>query len=193
MTDYMTRRFELKNGIRMPDGPKPPKPLNKVSPKTAAKEKAAKKEDKANGVDDKVKTKWFKARRREMVGVCQCGCARKSSKFEDDNFHASACHILPQRLFESVALHPLNCVERNFWEGCHTNMDNQSMDKWPMFADWEDIKERFYILAPLLTDQERATNFYAHLESLVYATAAKPIIITGDEINGKILAITQAV
>ena len=64
--------------------------------------------------------------------------------------------------------HPLNCVERAMYGGCHQNMDNQGMDKWPLFADWEDIKERFHVLAPLLTDQERGIKFYSTLELLIY-------------------------
>ena len=52
--------------------------------------------------------------------------------------------------------------------GCHSVMDDTSMDRWVNFADWEDIKERFHLLAPLLTDEERATKFYTHLEKLIY-------------------------
>lgn len=119
--------------------------------------------------DDTVKEKWFQRQRRKMVGVCQCGCTRRSSKHEDDQFRASVAHIFPQRLFGSIQFNDLNWVERNFWFGCHHNMDNKSMDLWPNFADWNDIKERFHQLAPLLTEEERATKFYKHLESLVYA------------------------
>jgi CHASE3 domain sensor protein len=36
-------------------------------------------------------------------------------------------------------------------------------------ADWDDIKEKFHQLAPLLTDEERATKFYSTLEKMVYA------------------------
>lgn len=166
ISDYLLKLRGIKNGTISADPKKAPTPIAKQSEKMKAKIKEEKKVD--NG-DEKVKEKWFRARRKELVGVCQCGCARKSSKFDDENFRSSCCHIFPQRLFESIKFHPLNCVERNFWDGCHTNMDNQSMDKWPMFSDWEDIKERFYVLAPLLTDEERATKFYSHLEKLVYA------------------------
>lgn len=133
-----------------------------------AKAKVAE-EKKQRGEDDSAKQKWFKAVRRKLTGTCQCGCARPSSKFDDDNFRSSCCHVFPQRDFESVRYHLLNHVERNFWEGCHTNMDNQSMDKWANMADWDNIKEIFFQLSPLLTDQERATKFYTKFESLVYA------------------------
>ncbi len=126
-------------------------------------------EKKALGGDDPAKEKWFKARRREMVGTCQCGCGRPSSKNDDLYFRHSAAHVFPKAIFESIMYHPRNCVERNFWDGCHTNMDEGGMDKWPLMADWEDLKERFHILAPLLTDEERTKKFYTKFEALVYA------------------------
>lgn len=138
----------------------------------SAKTKAAKAAEKeeSNG-EDPLKEKWFKARRRELIGVCQCGCGRPSSKNDDANFRASIAHVFPKAAFPSVAYHPLNFVERNYWDGCHANMDQQGLDKWPAMADFEDIKERFYILAPLLTDEERWKKFYQHLERLVYSDA----------------------
>jgi hypothetical protein len=145
------------------------KKVYQIPKKSAKKLKREAEQKVALGEDETMKEKWFKARRKEMVGICQCGCARKSSKLDDANFRSSCCHIFPQRLFESVQFHGLNFVERNFWEGCHSNMDNRSMDLWVNFADWEDIKERFHQLVPLLTDEERKTKFYSHLEKLVYA------------------------
>jgi hypothetical protein len=150
---------------------KPRKPIAKVSKKKAAE---MKEEKKRRGDKDTFKEAWFKARRREMTGVCQCGCTQKSSKNDDVNFRSSAAHIFPQRLFPSIQFHRLNWVERAIWatptsSSCHTNMDNRTMDLWPNFADFDDIKEKFFVLAPLLTDEERCTKFYKHLESLVYA------------------------
>jgi len=145
-------------------------PIPKVS-KKKAKEIAEEKE--ARGEDDTQKEKWFKVRRREMVGVCQCGCGEKSSKMDDANFRSSICHIFPKSIFESVQYHRLNWVERKFWatatsSACHSNMDNKSMDLWPNFADWDDIVAKFHELSPLLTDEERATKYYTHLSKLVY-------------------------
>lgn len=134
------------------------------------KTKARKAEEKkALAGEDTVKEKWFKARRKEMTGVCQCGCGRQSSKHDDVHFRSGIAHVFPKAVFVSIAYHPLNWVERNFWDGCHSSMDLGGLDRWPNMADWEDIKERFQILAPLLTDEERATKFYSKLESLVYS------------------------
>lgn len=144
---------------------KPPyKGIRKVGLKKQAEQKAQKE---LRGESDTLMENWFKNRRKEMVGVCQCGCARPSSKKEDASFRSSAAHIFPKKIFLSIMYHPLNYVERNFWNGCHTNMDDRSMDLWVNFADWDDIKEKFHVLAPLLTDEERAHKFYRHLEKLI--------------------------
>lgn len=114
------------------------------------------------------KQKWFKLIRTKLTGTCQCGCAQPSSKNDEKNYRSSCCHVFPQRIFKSVQFHPHNFVERAFWGGCHTNFDEQSMDKWVNMADWDNIKEIFYELAPLLTEMERTTKFYRHLENIVY-------------------------
>lgn len=168
-SEYLRKRREIYLGLREPTPKKAQQPIAKESEKMKAKKAAAKK---ALAGDDTFKEKWFKARRREMVGICQCGCAEPSHKNSDENFRGSAAHIFPKNEehgFPSVALHPLNWVERRQFGGCHDNMDNAGLDKWPNMADWENIKEKFFVLAPLLTDEERATKFYKHLEKLVYS------------------------
>lgn len=162
MSDYLKKRQQfILSGRPLPEKKKYTIP--KVSKKRA--EKIA--EQKTKGADSEMDL-FFAAMRKKMVGVCQCGCARKSSKFEDDHYRASISHIFPKRIFKSIATHELNWVERNFWDGCHSNMDNRSMALWVNFADWNDIKERFYILAPLLTEKEKSSKFYTKLEKLIY-------------------------
>lgn len=146
----------------------PEKKVYRIPHKSKKRLALESKEKELRNGDDTLKEKWFKARRREMVGVCQCGCGSKSSKADDTYFRHSCSHIFPKAKFESVMYHPLNFVERAFFGGCHSVMDDTSMDRWPNMADWDDIKERFHILAPLLTDEERATKFYTHLEQLIY-------------------------
>jgi hypothetical protein len=165
----MEKRRAIMLGIQAPDPKKERKPIAKISEKKMAKDAA---EKKALGGEDTFKEKWFKARRREMTGTCQCGCAQPSQKNDDVNFRGSAAHIFPKSEkdgFPSIALHPLNWVERRQFGGCHDNMDNGGMDKWVNFADWDDIKEKFYVLAPLLTEEERKKKFYTQLEALVYS------------------------
>jgi hypothetical protein len=165
--------LERMRAARIPREKKKRQPIAKKSKKKLAQESEEKKLLSSDG--DSFKEKWFKARRREMVGVCQCGCAEPSSKNDDVNFRSSAAHIFPKGLFPSVMYHPLNWVERRFWAGktgasaCHTMMDEAGLDRWPVMADWLDIRERFFILSAELTPEEKATKFYSKLEKLVYA------------------------
>lgn len=139
--------------------------IPKKSKKKLAQEAA---EKKLQGSDDTLMEQWFKARRKALTGTCQCGCGQPSQKKDDTFFRGSCCHIFPKAKFESVKYHPMNCIERAMYGGCHARLDEGGLDKWPAMADWDDIKERFHVLAPLLTDEERATKFYSKLESLVY-------------------------
>ena len=118
--------------------------------------------------DYAVLDRWFKSTRNKLTGTCQCGCGKRSSKYDDKYFKHSCSHVFPKSKFPSISTHPRNFVERAFWGGCHSVMDDTSMDRWTGFADWENIKEIFHELAPLLTDEERATKFYGHFEKLIY-------------------------
>lgn len=161
MNDYLKHRREH----ILKDRPLPDKKfyrINKKSKKRIEKEAELKKSSDST-LDD-----FYESMRPKMVGTCQCGCGQKSHKKDDIFYRHCICHIFPKRLFKSVATHELNWVERTFWGGHHTNFDEQGMDKWPMMADWDDIKEKFHQLAPLLTDKERATKFYSKLEALIY-------------------------
>ncbi len=142
------------------------KKWNRIAPKSE-KTLAAEQRQRDQGTD-KAKDEFFNSQRKYMKAVCACGCGKPSQKDHDVYFRFCICHVFPQRLFPSIQFHPANWVERAFWGGDHADMDNRSMDKWPAFADWEQIKEKFHLLAPLLTDQERKKKFYTHLESLVY-------------------------
>lgn len=163
MSDYLQKRRDFINAGR----PLPPKklrtPIKKKSDKRAAKEKEQQISQTDDGLD-----KFFERNRKRMVGVCQCGCGEKSQKKDDTFYRHCICHLFPKRLFPSIATHDLNWVERTFWGGHHTNFDEQGMNKWPLMADWEDIKEKFHQLVPLLTDEERKKKFYTSFEKLVY-------------------------
>ena len=165
MNDYLKKRQEHINAGR----PLKPKKNYSIPKKSAKRVEKEKQEKERLGGDDSGTDKFFEAMRKRMVGICQCGCARKSSKHEDDHYRASISHIFPKRTFKSIATNDLNWVERNFWDGCHSNMDNKSMDLWVNMADWDDIKEKFHQLAPMLTEEERKTKFYQHIERLVYS------------------------
>ena len=144
------------------------KKIYRIPPKSAKKIKQEAEAKELRGGEDTLMEQWFKARRKQMTGTCSCGCAQPSQKKDDTYFRHSCCHIFPKARFESIMYHPLNFVELAFWGGCHTTLDEGGMDKWPNTACWDDIKEKFHVLAPLLTDEERATKFYSKLEKLIY-------------------------
>lgn len=104
--------------------------------------------------EDKVKLDlWHRARRYEATGFCQCGCGQTSSKYDDNYYKFSNCHILPKAYFESVKLHPLNCIELSYWNGCHKKFDASS-EHWDKLKCWPEIVRRFKILYPLTTPEE---------------------------------------
>lgn len=162
---YMEERLHQKQ-FGKPPKEKNYKGIRPISEKRQAQLDAEK--ELRKGDPDTLQEKFYKKIRPKLVGVCQCGCGKPSQKKDDLYFRHSICHIFPKSKFESIRYHLLNYVERTFWGGHHTNMDEQSITKWPNMADWDDIREKFFILAPLLTDAERATKFYANLEKLVY-------------------------
>lgn len=136
----------------------PKKGVKKLAEEAAAKESGT----------DAAMDMWFDDRRKEMTGVCQCGCGKPSQKNDDEFYRHCCCHIFPKSIFKSISLHPLNFIERAFWGGCHSVMDDTSIQRWPKMKDWDLIKERFVILSPLLTVKEKAKKFYINLEKLVY-------------------------
>jgi hypothetical protein len=142
-----------------------PKPVKAYSIAKKSKKKIEKEKAQLGG--DEAMDAWYDARRIDLVGVCQCGCAQKSQKKDDTYYRHCICHIFPKSKFKSIMCHPLNFVERAFWGGCHGNMDDRSMDKWVGMADFDDIKRKFEILVPYLTPEEKATKFFSQLERLV--------------------------
>lgn len=121
----------------------------------SAKTKAAKAAEKEelNG-EDPVKEKWFKARRLEMVGVCQ-HCGEPSCKSNDQYYRHSIAHILPKNIFPSVAFHPLNWIELCFWgKSCHTNFDNKILDLTELNC-FDSVIERFLAVYPQIAKEER--------------------------------------
>lgn len=138
---------------------------------------AKKEKNKNNAVKKKVGVKekdgelekWFLAVRKKLTGVCQCGCGKPSCKNDDTYYKFSCCHLFPKNRFGSVATHPNNYVERAFWGGCHSRLDDFGMDRWKEMADWPEIVEKFHELAPLLTEEERTNKFYIQFEELVYS------------------------
>lgn len=136
-----------------------------VIPKVSAKKLASNK-GKVFAVDNDLEN-WFKESRKKLTGICQCGCGSKSQKNDDKYYKHSCCHLFPKSLFKSIKTHPLNLIERAFWGGCHSVLDDTSMERWVNFADWEDFKARFYALDPFISHEEKSHKFYRLFNDLV--------------------------
>lgn len=97
--------------------------------------------------------RWFEERHKEMTGKCShCnGMTTKGTKF----YKASIAHLLPKRIFKSVATNPLNWIELCFWgNNCHGNMDNNMLDLIEMNC-FDTIVERFLKIYPFIAKKER--------------------------------------
>lgn len=98
--------------------------------------------------------RWFKERRKELTGFCK-HCGAKSCKNSDQYYKFSIAHILPKRLFKSVATHPLNFIELCFWSpSCHTNFDNYTLDIIDLNCFGEVI-DKFVAMYPDIAPNER--------------------------------------
>lgn len=149
-------------------GKAPVKKERYVIPKKSAKRIETERADKENQADTPQAMRlWFKERRKEMTGTCHCGCGKPSSKKDDMLYKHSCCHIFPKAHYKSVKIHPKNCIELAFYGGCHTNMDDRSVEKWPNMECWPEIKEKVLILYPLLSPEEKGRKFVTKLMELV--------------------------
>lgn len=98
--------------------------------------------------------RWFKSRRTEMQGVC-LHCGEKTTKHQDQWYKASIAHLLPKRLFKSIATHPLNWIELCFWErNCHAQFDDFKLDITELNC-YDLVIERFIAMYPDIDPKER--------------------------------------
>lgn len=99
---------------------------------------------------------WFFERRKEMTGICECGCGQKTSKHDDKYFKFSICHVLPKAKFKSIATNKLNFIELSFFGGCHSTLDDMGyehcMKTKPVL--WEKIVAKFKKLYPFIAESE---------------------------------------
>jgi hypothetical protein len=115
---------------------------------------AAKATEKDNNSTSGELTRWFEERRKELTGTCK-HCGGKSSKHSDKWYKASVAHILPKRIFKSVATHPKNFIELCFWgNSCHTNFDNFTIDILDLNC-FDEVIEKFVAMYPDIDKKER--------------------------------------
>jgi len=142
---------KLKEQAQLPKQQKLRKPIAKKSAKKI-KEEAAFKAGKSKGGQEL--GRWFDDRRKEMTGRCM-HCGGKSCKDNNDYWLFSIAHILPKRLFKSVATHPLNWIELCYFSpSCHANFDNHTIDITELNC-YDLVIERFIAMYPSIASKER--------------------------------------
>jgi len=126
-------------------------PKKKEAP-TGLKKSAPKKAESPEG--EITLDQWFLDRDKEATGKCK-HCGGRSCKGDPLYYKHSVAHILPKRLFPSVATHPLNSIELCFWNNnCHGRMDNFTLDLTDMNC-WNEIVEKFSAMYPAIAKEER--------------------------------------
>lgn len=145
--------------------PKPKKYLAKVSKKRAEQLK----KDKEAGTDADMDL-FFASMRHKMKGRCLF-CNGVTNRDNEDTFHFCLAHLMPKAIFKSIATHEENIIELCFYQkSCHTNFDN-GIITWEFIKDskeWEIIREKLFILLPLVAPEERKHKLYSRLTELVY-------------------------
>lgn len=129
-------------------GAKPKKPMKRISDKKVAEMKEAKVTGKpASKLELDV---WFDNIRKKYWGesggcypCMECGAAIGVSYSR----HATA-HLLPKKLFKSVATHELNYLILGAGCGCHALTDR--VDKFSKMKVWPEAARRIKEMIPLL-------------------------------------------
>lgn len=98
--------------------------------------------------------RWFEERRKEMTGLCW-HCQGRSCKYAEGYWKFSIAHILPKKIFRSVATHPLNWIELCFFgNSCHTNFDQFVLDIMDLNC-FDLVIKRFVAMYPMIDTRER--------------------------------------
>lgn len=132
--------------------PLPEKKKYTIPKKSEKRIKKEAEEAAIRGDGDTEKQKWFRARVKLMTGHC----AETGLKTETKIFQyaiMSICHLLPQRLCPSVALHPLNWIELNV--DFHVKFDAMSWEEKEKLGCWPIIQERLIHVWECLAPEER--------------------------------------
>jgi len=97
---------------------------------------------------------WFLERRKEMIGKCW-HCNGKTMKDDNAKFHYSVAHILPKKLFPSVATHEFNFIELCYYnQSCHKNFDDGMLSISDLNC-FDQVIQRVAIMYPMIAKEER--------------------------------------
>lgn len=96
--------------------------------------------------DDIIRKYFFDGERRGAI------CMECKSYIHPDYARHSIAHLLPKKIFKSVATHPLNYLILGAGCGCHYKTDR--VDKFIQMKIWPEAARRIKIMLPLLPIDE---------------------------------------
>lgn len=150
MNEYMRQRQEHINKGR----PLPEKKKN-VIPKKSAKRIEKEKEQKATGVKEASKLEldvWFNNIKEKHWGIKHyCECMECGTIIPVTYSRHATAHLLPKKLFKSVATHELNYLILGA-QCCHEK--THRVDKFVTMDVWPEAARRIKVMMPLLPFDE---------------------------------------
>lgn len=96
--------------------------------------------------------KWFDGIRIEHFGTGEGQCMECGSVIPIQFARHATAHLLPKKLFHSVATHPLNYLILGAGCGCHYKTDR--VDLFQKMSVWPEAARRIKEMIPLLPHDE---------------------------------------
>lgn len=142
-SEFLLKRRAIMFGTRLPDPPKAKVGIARQSEKAKQKLKEQKPER-------QLLNEWFEAieeKHGSFISCMECG-----EWIAPGLIRCATAHLLPKKLFKSVATHELNYLLLGAGCGCHTKTDR--IDKFIKMNVWPEAKRRINIMRPLLPFDE---------------------------------------
>jgi len=153
MSAYFERMKLIKLGLLPKEAvKKEKKPIKKVSDKKAAEDKKLK--EAGTKLPSKLELDvWFAAIKEKHWGIRHfCQCMECGTIIPADYSRHATAHLLPKKLFQSVATHELNYLILGAHCGCHARTDR--VDKFVQMEVWPEAARRIKVMLPLLPFDE---------------------------------------
>lgn len=154
---YRERLALIRQGLaEKTTGPKPKKYIPKKSAKRIKEDKEEKdgRKKEGNKLDAKIALDvWFRHKVDKHWGnSIYCPCMECGAAIRVDYARHATAHLLPKKLFKSVATHELNYLILGAGCGCHSLTDR--VDKFVTMRVWPEAARRIKEMIPLLPFDE---------------------------------------
>ena len=141
----------IRNGLSpKTTGKKERKPIKKISDKLKAEREKEKVAGKPVGKLEL--EKWFFDIQQKYFTEFGGNCMECGSHIPKDFARHATAHLLPKKLFKSIATHPMNYLILGAGCGCHQKTDR--VDKFCQMKVWPEAARRIKEMIPLLPFDE---------------------------------------